>query len=73
MNFVAHRRRVWLLAVVLAVAALLYFGDASRAARFTPRGQPTLVWLSTANVATFANRFDAAAGGTRVVLFFSPT
>ncbi len=66
-------RRLVLLAAVLVIAAAGYYGDASRAVRLTPPGQPPLVSLARQNLSSFAATFDSARAVPRILLFLSPT
>ena len=65
-------RKVSLLAavvgpIVLAAAYLVY------APRRVPEGQPALVRLDAGNIGTLRDAFNAAAGGTRLLVLLSPT
>ncbi|HYS06448.1 MAG TPA: hypothetical protein VEW47_14780 [Candidatus Dormibacteraeota bacterium] len=52
---------------LLAIGAYFYF-----APRSAP-GRPSLVHLDAGNINALRDDFNAAAGGTRVVLLLSPT
>jgi hypothetical protein len=53
--------------VVLAAAYLFY------APRNVPEGQPALVRLDEGNIGTLRDDFNAATGGTRLLVLLSPT
>jgi hypothetical protein len=63
------RNVVWLVVVVLALAAYWYYWGSSR----TPAGQPPLTTLTPANLDQFTRAFNEAAERTRLVLLLSPT
>jgi len=58
---------------VLAAIVLSGFAYLRYAPRSTPAGQPPLVWLSDDGLGVLRDHFNAASGGTRVLLILSPT
>jgi hypothetical protein len=67
-------RRHWLAAGGLVIAGTLgllaiYLLSPGK----TPPGQPTLVSLSSENLLSLKQAFNAASNGTRVIAFLSPT
>jgi hypothetical protein len=64
------RKKVIILAMAVLVGAFLlylYRGSA------TPQGQPPLVRLNAANVASLKDAFNASANSVRVLVLVSPT
>ena len=66
-----HRRLTILLIIVAAI--LIYGSVYLWVPGHAPSGQPPLATLSEASVSEFETAFDAASGGPRLVLLFSPT
>lgn len=64
------KRRVviWVVAVVLLVAAIYFWGPGS-----VPAGQPALISLSHQDQSQFQAAFDANTDVPRLVLLVSPT
>jgi hypothetical protein len=60
-------------ALVMAAGALAFGGYLYYAPRRVPEGQPALVHLDTAQIATLRDAFNSGAGGTRLLVLLSPT
>jgi len=65
--------RRWRGAALLMVGALAAFLGYLRWPTKTPAGQSPLVLLSSQNLESFRNAFNAADDRTRDIAFFSPT
>ena len=65
-----RRRKLTVLALAVLVAAFLLYLYAGSTA---PPGQPPLVRLHAANVASLKEGFNASANSVRVLVLVSPT
>lgn len=65
-----HRRT---LALTIFVAIVMALGWWQFATRIVPTGQPPVVTIDPANMATLRNEFNAAAGDVRIIALLSPT
>ncbi len=69
----APRTKTIVVSLATGMLALLVIGTYFYFAPRNAAGQPSLVHLDAGNVDALRQDFNAAAGGTRVVLLLSPT